>query len=170
MVPKLLSGEEQCAKGFRAGLGQRPGIADDTRRTHLRLDGRSLHHQRPKVYHFAQYSDRASCSPRTGDADTPNHKAITAFVDDVDTPGITVRPLRTMHDVDESREVYFDDVAVDASRMLGEPGDGWQLAMDCFPMNARPASWAAHRIPVLAVRRAVVDEVKGVGQAADSDG
>ena len=33
---------------------------------------------------------------------------ITAFFVDMDTPGITVRPLRTMHGVDEFAEVFFD--------------------------------------------------------------
>ena len=82
--------------------------------------------------------------PRTG---------ITAFFVDMDTPGITVRPLETMHGVDEFCEVFFDDVVVPADRMLGEPGDGWRLAMDLLPVRALDLLLAAHRLPVLAVRR-----------------
>ena len=77
----------------------------------------------------------------TGDATTPNHQAITAFFVDVDSPGITVRPLHTMHGVDEFCEVYFDDVVVDGARMLGKPGDGWQLAMDLLPYERSTCFW-----------------------------
>jgi alkylation response protein AidB-like acyl-CoA dehydrogenase len=63
----------------------------------------------------------------------PGHDGITAFFLDMDSPGITVRPLRTMHGVDEFAEVYFDDVVVPGDRMLGQPGDGWRVAMDLLP-------------------------------------
>ena len=59
----------------------------------------------------------------------------------MDTPGITVRPLRTMHGVDEFCEVYFDDVVVPADRMLGKPGDGWRLAMDLLPYERSTCFW-----------------------------
>ena len=102
---------------------------------------------------FAQYATRCVLLTRTGPPDTPNHEAITAFFVDMDSPGITVRPLRTMHGVDEFCEVYFDDVVVPADRMLGKPGDGWRLAMDLLPYERLDLLLAAHRLPVLAVRQ-----------------
>lgn len=71
----------------------------------------------------------------------PGHEGITAFFVDLDTPGITIRPLRTMHDVDEFCEVYFDDVVIPAGRMLGKPGDGWRLAMDLLPYERSTCFW-----------------------------
>ena len=77
----------------------------------------------------------------------------------MDTPGITVRPLRTMHGVDEFCEVYFDDVVVPADRMLGKPGDGWQLAMDLLPYERSTCFW--QRIAYLYSRfDALIDDVK----------
>ena len=90
---------------------------------------------------FAQYATRCVLLTRTGPPGTPNHEAITAFFVDMDTPGITVRPLRTMHGVDEFCEVYFDDVVVPADRMLGKPGDGWRLAMDLLPFERSTCFW-----------------------------
>jgi alkylation response protein AidB-like acyl-CoA dehydrogenase len=52
-----------------------------------------------------------------------------------------VRPLRTLHGVDEFCEVYFDDVVVPGDRMLGRPGDGWQLAMDLLPYERSTCFW-----------------------------
>jgi alkylation response protein AidB-like acyl-CoA dehydrogenase len=80
----------------------------------------------------------------------PGHNGITAFFVDMDTPGITVRPLRTMHGVDEFAEVFFDDVIVPADRMLGRPGDGWRLAMDLLPHERSTCFW--HRIAHLYTR------------------
>jgi alkylation response protein AidB-like acyl-CoA dehydrogenase len=68
----------------------------------------------------------------------------------MDTPGTTVRPLRTMHGVDEFAEVFFDDVVVPADRMLGQPGDGWQLAMDLLPHERSTCFW--HRVAHLYTR------------------
>jgi alkylation response protein AidB-like acyl-CoA dehydrogenase len=68
----------------------------------------------------------------------------------MDTPGITVRPLRTMHGVDEFAEVFFDDVVVPGDRMLGRPGDGWRLAADLLPYERSTCFW--HRIAYLYTR------------------
>jgi alkylation response protein AidB-like acyl-CoA dehydrogenase len=59
----------------------------------------------------------------------------------MDTPGITVRPLRTMHGVDEFAEVFFDEAVVPGNRMLGQPGDGWRLASDLLPYERSTCFW-----------------------------
>ncbi|OBF14854.1 acyl-CoA dehydrogenase family protein [Mycobacterium sp. ACS4331] len=166
MVPKLLRGEEQWCQGF-SEPGSGSDLASITTRASQQGDKWVINGQ--KVWtSFAQHSQRCILLTRTGDAETPNHQAITAFFVDVDTPGISVRPLRTMHDVDEFCEVYFDNVEVDAGRMLGKPGDGWQLAMDLLPYERSTCFW--QRIAYLYSRfDALVAEVKGDGQAVDSD-
>jgi alkylation response protein AidB-like acyl-CoA dehydrogenase len=166
MVPKLLSGEEQWCQGF-SEPGSGSDLASLTTRAVKHGDKWVINGQ--KVWtSFAQFSHRCVLLTRTGDANTPNHEAITAFFIDLDTPGISVRPLRTMHDVDEFCEVYFDDVEVDASRMLGEPGDGWKLAMDLLPYERSTCFW--QRIAYLYSRfDALVEEVRSHGQAIDSD-
>lgn len=166
MVPKLLSGEEQWCQGF-SEPGSGSDLASLTTRAVQRGDKWIINGQ--KVWtSFAQYSHRCILLTRTGDADTPNHQAITAFFVDMDSPGITVRPLRTMHDVDEFCEVYFDDVEVDASRMLGKPGDGWQLAMDLLPYERSTCFW--QRIAYLYSRfDALIHEVRNEGQPVDAD-
>ena len=171
MVPRLLSGQETWCQGF-SEPGSGSDLASLTTRAVLDPDsaGNRWIINGQKVWtSFAQYSHRCILLTRTGDADTPNHQAITAFFVDVDTPGITVRPLRTMHGVDEFCEVYFDDVVVDSSRMLGKPGDGWRLAMDLLPYERSTCFW--QRIAYLYSRLdALVDAVKTeLGPAADAD-
>ncbi len=167
MVPKLLSGEEQWCQGF-SEPGSGSDLASLTTRAVPRDDGKWVINGQKVWTSFAQYSHRCILLTRTGDADTLNHQAITAFFVDMDSPGITVRPLRTMHDVDEFCEVYFDDVEVDASRILGQPGDGWQLAMDLLPYERSTCFW--QRIAYLYSRfDSLIHEVKNQGQPADSD-
>ncbi|MGV0723001.1 acyl-CoA dehydrogenase family protein [Mycolicibacterium elephantis] len=166
MVPKLLSGQESWCQGF-----SEPGSGSDLASLTTRAvqDGDTWIINGQKVWtSFAQFATRCVLLTRTGGADTPNHEAITAFFVDLKSPGVTVRPLRTMHGVDEFCEVYFDDVAVPADRMLGKPGDGWRLAMDLLPYERSTCFW--QRIAYLYSRfDALVDEVKRVGQAVDSD-
>ncbi|MGV0579438.1 acyl-CoA dehydrogenase family protein [Mycolicibacterium elephantis] len=166
MVPKLLSGQESWCQGF-----SEPGSGSDLASLTTRAvqDGDTWIINGQKVWtSFAQFATRCVLLTRTGGADTPNHEAITAFFVDLKSPGVTVRPLRTMHGVDEFCEVYFDDVAVPADRMLGKPGDGWRLAMDLLPYERSTCFW--QRIAYLYSRfDALVDEVKRVGQAVDPD-
>jgi len=135
MVPRLLSGREQWCQGF-SEPGSGSDLASLTTRAAPRGDDWVVNGQ--KVWtSFAQYSARCVLLTRT----SPGHTGITAFFVDIDSPGITVRPLRTMHGVDEFCEVYFDDVVVPAGRMLGKPGDGWRLAMDLLPYERSTCFW-----------------------------
>ncbi|OBK90065.1 acyl-CoA dehydrogenase family protein [Mycolicibacter sinensis] len=135
MVPRLLSGRELWCQGF-----SEPGSGSDLASLSTRAtpDGDNWIIKGQKVWtSFAQHSTRCVLLTRTA----PGHDGITAFFVDMDTPGITVRPLRTMHGVDEFCEVYFDDVVVPAERMLGKPGDGWRLAMDLLPFERSTCFW-----------------------------
>lgn len=162
MVPLLLSGREQWCQGF-----SEPGSGSDLASLSTRAvpDGDSWIINGQKVWtSFAQYATRCILLTRTA----PGHDGITAFFIDLDTPGVDVRPLRTMHGVDEFCEVYLDDVVVDGSRMLGKPGDGWQLAMDLLPYERSTCFW--QRIAYLYSRfDALIAEVRGQGAAVDND-
>ncbi|MFD4510933.1 acyl-CoA dehydrogenase family protein [Streptomyces sp. NPDC058457] len=139
MVPRLLSGREQWCQGF-----SEPGSGSDLASLSTRAvpDGDVWVVSGQKVWtSLAQYAARCVLLARTGG---PGHAGISAFLVDMDSPGITVRPLRTMHGVDEFAEVFLDDVRVPAHRMLGAPGDGWRLAMDLLPHERSTCFW--HRI------------------------
>ena len=59
----------------------------------------------------------------------------------MDTPGITPRPIETMHGEPEFCEVFFDDVLVPFDRTLGDEGDGWAFAMDLLPYERSTSLW-----------------------------
>jgi alkylation response protein AidB-like acyl-CoA dehydrogenase len=138
MVPRLLRGEEMWCQGFSepgtgsnlAALSCRALRADDG----WRVTGQ-------KVWtSFAQFAQRCVLLARTGAPDSA-HRGITALFVDMDAPGITVRPIETMHGRLEFCEVFFDDVLVPVERMLGEEGQGWSVAMDLLPYERSTSLW-----------------------------
>ena len=60
--------------------------------------------------------------------DVPKHRGISCLVVDMRSPGIEARPLRTLTGDTEFAEVFFDDVRVPASALLGPLDGGWAVA------------------------------------------
>ena len=144
MVPRLLRGDETWCQGFsEPGTGSNLG-ALSCRATR---SGEGWRVTGQKVWtSLAQYADRCVLLTRTGSADSA-HQGITALFVDMDSPGIIVRPIETMHGLPEFSEVFFDDVGVPLDRTLGEEGGGWAVAMDLLPFERSTALW--HRAAYL---------------------
>jgi alkylation response protein AidB-like acyl-CoA dehydrogenase len=62
-------------------------------------------------------------------AEKRKHEGITAFIIDMETPGITIRPIKDIVGDEMFNEVIFEDVRIPASSRLGGDGEGWQVAM-----------------------------------------
>jgi alkylation response protein AidB-like acyl-CoA dehydrogenase len=58
------------------------------------------------------------------------HAGLSQFLIDMDSPGVTVRPIidQSGH-ANEYNEVFLDNVIVPADRLLGKEGDGWAISM-----------------------------------------
>jgi alkylation response protein AidB-like acyl-CoA dehydrogenase len=138
MVPRLLRGDETWCQGFSEPDTGSNLAAMSCRAT--RTDG-GWQVTGQKVWtSLAQYAQRCVLLTRTGAANSA-HRGITALFVDMDTPGITVRPILTMHGAEEFCEVFFDDVAVPFGRTLGDEGQGWAVAMDLLPYERSTALW-----------------------------
>jgi alkylation response protein AidB-like acyl-CoA dehydrogenase len=143
VVPRLLAGQELWCQGF-----SEPGTGSDL----SSLSCRAVPEGDPetaatwvingqKVWtSLAQYSDRCVLLTRTGPADS-RHRGITAFLVDMDTPGVTVAPIEMINGEQEFAEVFFDDVAVPAERMLGDLHGGWSVAMSILPFERSSCFW-----------------------------
>ncbi len=57
------------------------------------------------------------------------HRGLTYFCFPLDAPGVTVRPIAQLDGEAGFAELFFDDVFVPDADVLGEPGDGWRVAM-----------------------------------------
>jgi alkylation response protein AidB-like acyl-CoA dehydrogenase len=144
MVPRLLRGDEEWCQGF-----SEPGTGSNLASLACRAvrAGDGWHVTGQKVWtSLAQYATRCVLLTRTGTVESA-HRGITALFVDMDSPGITVRPIETMHGSHEFAEVFFDDVVVPLDRTLGEEGQGWSVAMDLLPYERSTALW--HRAAYL---------------------
>jgi acyl-CoA dehydrogenase len=70
------------------------------------------------------------------DPEAPKHAGMTAFLVDMSTPGVEVRPLRQMTGGAGFNEVFFTDVRIPDDHRLGEVGGGWGVALTTL-MNER---------------------------------
>ena len=57
------------------------------------------------------------------------HAGLSFLLVPLDQPGITVRPIQQLTGTSEFNEVFFDDAATDADLIVGQPGEGWKVAM-----------------------------------------
>jgi alkylation response protein AidB-like acyl-CoA dehydrogenase len=123
-LPGFLSAEEIWCQGF-----SEPEAGSDlaSLRTTAVPDGDDYVINGQKLWtsrgSFAQF---CLVLARTGTRES-RHRGITAFVVPTDTPGMTRKPLIMANGDEEFAEVYFDDVRVPASNMLGELNQGWKV-------------------------------------------
>ena len=157
MVPLLLRGDENWCQGFsEPATGS--NLASLSCRSTRTDDGWLVNGQ--KVWtSLAQFAQRCVLLTRSGTVESA-HRGITALFVDMDSPGITVRPIESMHGTAEFAEVFFDDVLVPFARTLGGEGQGWAVAMDLLPYERSTALW--HRAAFLRQRlQEVLHEADG---------
>lgn len=138
MVPPLLRGDEVWCQGF-----SEPETGSNLAALSCRSvrDGEGWRVNGQKLWtSLSQFAKRCILLTRSGTAESA-HRGLTALFVDMDTPGITVRPIETMDGEKEFAEVFFDDVFVPVERTLGREGDGWAFAMDLLPYERSTALW-----------------------------
>src|SRR5687768_1048042 len=77
---------------------------------------------------LAHYADWIFCLVRTGGAEVKKQEGISFLLIDMQTPGITVRPLMLMDGGHEVNEVFLDDVRVPVENLVHGEGQGWTVA------------------------------------------
>ena len=63
------------------------------------------------------------------DPEAQRHSGLTYYLFPLDADGVTVRPIAQLDGEAGFAEIFFSDVFVPDSDVLGAPGDGWRVAM-----------------------------------------
>ena len=124
--PKMLSCEEIWCQGY-----SEPNSGSDLAALQTRAvkDGEYYVINGQKVWtSLAHIADWMMLLART-DPDAPKHKGITYFLLDMHAPGVTVKPLKQITGDAEFNEVYFDNVRVHESQILGGLNNGWAVGL-----------------------------------------
>jgi alkylation response protein AidB-like acyl-CoA dehydrogenase len=106
--------------------------------------------------------------------DRPAHRGLSMLLvplygaDGAPTPGIDARPIATASGTKEFAEVFFDGAEVPVANLLGEPGQGWAIAMQLLGYERGPGDmgWVARLMRMLA---RLEDDVRGGAIDATDD-
>jgi acyl-CoA dehydrogenase len=124
-LPRILSGEDYWCQGY-----SEPGSGSDLASLQLRAvsDGDHYVLDGCKIWTtHAQFANRMFCLVRTATEGKPQ-QGITFLLLEMDTPGITVKPIITLAGEHEVNQVFFDGVRVPKSGRIGAENQGWTVA------------------------------------------
>jgi alkylation response protein AidB-like acyl-CoA dehydrogenase len=138
-LPKILAGEVIWCQGF-----SEPGSGSDlaSLKTRGRVEGDELVIDGQKIWSsFADIADWQELLIRT-DADASTSGALSWVICSMSTPGITVRPIRTMAGPKKYCEVFYDSVRIPLSNVVGGLNKGWATAMSTLSFERGTAGLA----------------------------
>jgi alkylation response protein AidB-like acyl-CoA dehydrogenase len=137
-LPRILKGEATWCQGF-----SEPNAGSDlaSLRTRAVVDGDHLVVNGQKTWTtLAHLTDYQELLVRTGPPES-RHRGLTWVICDMRTPGIEVRPITALDGHFHNCEVFYDNVRIPLSNVVGEVDGGWSVAMTTFDFERGPAAF-----------------------------
>ena len=128
-IPDILDGRYQWCTGY-----SEPGSGSDLASLQCKAVREGEHYvvDGQKIWtSIAMWSKWMILLVRT-DPGPSKHEGITCLLVEMDSPGITVRPIRNMSGGAMFAEVFFDGVRVPAGNRLGAEGEGWKVTVSAL--------------------------------------
>ena len=125
-LPPIVSADEWWCQGY-----SEPGAGSDLASLSTRAVWQGDHYRvtGQKVWtSLAHWADWMFCLVRTGETGARRQDGITFLLIDMRSPGVEVRPIRTLDLAHHTNEVFLHDVQVPATCRIGEEGKGWTYA------------------------------------------
>ncbi|MET0318759.1 MAG: acyl-CoA dehydrogenase IpdE1 [Rhodococcus fascians] len=162
-LPRILDVTELWSQGY-----SEPGAGSDLANvsTTAELDGDHWVINGQKVWtslaHWAQWCFVVARTERG----SKRHAGLSYLLVPLDQPGVEVRPIVQLTGDSEFNEVFFDDARTDADLVVGEPGDGWRVAMGTLTFE-RGVSTLGQQIRYARELSGIVDLAKNTGAIDD---
>ena len=163
-LPQILAGREFWAQGY-----SEPNAGSDLANVQTRCaqqpDGSWRVHGQKIWTSLAHESDWIFVIARS-EPGSKGSKGLSFLLLPLDQPGIEIRPIRQMGGGSEFNEVWFDGAKAEAAHLVGEPGQGWVVAMGLLETE-RGASTLGQQMRFIHELDLVIQAAKQTG--ADSD-
>jgi alkylation response protein AidB-like acyl-CoA dehydrogenase len=162
-LPRILDVTELWSQGY-----SEPGAGSDLAAvsTSAELVGDEWVLNGQKVWtslaHWAQWCFVVARSEKG----SKRHAGLSYLLVPLDQPGVEIRPIVQLTGDSEFNEVFFDDARTDASLVVGEPGDGWRVAMGTLTFE-RGVSTLGQQIRYARELSGIVDLAKNTGAIDD---
>jgi alkylation response protein AidB-like acyl-CoA dehydrogenase len=163
-LPRILSGEDYWCQGY-----SEPGAGSDLASLQLRAhsDGDVYVLNGSKIWTtHAHWANRMFCLVRTRFDGKPQ-AGITFLLLEMNTPGVTVKPIITLAGEHEVNQVFFDDVRVPKSGRLGEENQGWTVAKYLLEFERGGGSAAGLQMSLQRLRAMAAAEAGDTGALLD---
>jgi alkylation response protein AidB-like acyl-CoA dehydrogenase len=127
-LPEILSGH-----GDHGICYSEPGSGSDlaSLTTRAEHDGADWVLNGQKIWTTRYFGDYLLVAARTNPGAEPKHAGISLFIVPTGVPGLTINPSTTMYD-GAFANIFFDDVRVPASALLGGVDNGWTVLTDAL--------------------------------------
>ncbi|AYC31547.1 pimeloyl-CoA dehydrogenase large subunit [Pseudomonas cavernae] len=124
-LPRIIRQDDNWCQGY-----SEPGAGSDlaSLKTRAERDGDDYLVNGQKIWtSFAHWANWIFCLVRTN-SEGRQQEGISFLLIDMASPGITVRPIKTLDGGVDVNEVFFDNVRVPVSNLVGEENKGWTIA------------------------------------------
>ena len=124
-LPPIVRGEIRWCQGY-----SEPGAGSDLAGLQTRAEDKGDYFLVNGQKVWTSYADQADwifCLVRT-DTDAPKHKGISFLLFDMESAGVSTKPIKLISGSSPFCETFFDDVKVPKDQILGELNKGWDIA------------------------------------------
>ncbi len=162
-LPKILDVSELWCQGY-----SEPGAGSDLANvsTTAVLDGDQWVINGQKIWTSAAHVSQWCFVVARTEKGSKRHAGLSYLLVPLDQPGVDIRPINQLTGDSEFNEVFFDDARTDADLVVGQPGDGWRVAMGTL-MFERGVSTLGQQIVYARELSGVAELAKRTGAADD---
>ncbi|MBJ2164337.1 acyl-CoA dehydrogenase family protein [Acidovorax sp. IB03] len=165
-LPRILSGEDWWCQGY-----SEPGAGSDlasVKTTAVRQGDHYIVNGQKTWTTQGQHANMIFCLVRT-DREAKAQSGISFLLVDMKSPGVELRPIRTLDGDKEVNEVFFTDVKVPVENLVGEENKGWTYAKYLLTYERTGIAGVGFCIAALAKLQVIAAKVMKNGKPLDQD-
>ncbi|WP_374608425.1 acyl-CoA dehydrogenase family protein [Diaphorobacter nitroreducens] len=165
-LPRILSGQDWWCQGY-----SEPGAGSDlasVKTTAVRQGDHYIVNGQKTWTTQGQHANMIFCLVRT-DREAKAQSGISFLLVDMTTPGVELRPIRTLDGDKEVNEVFFTDVKVPVENLVGEENKGWTYAKYLLTYERTGIAGVGFCVAALAKLKVIAAKVHKNGKPLDQD-